>query len=109
MNIDSLISQYAKETKCSKAKLQAFADAILAMQPKQCSSVGRKASDESIRLRSSLLDVCKAMKGERFTTQQLAQKLNADKVYINNALGYLIKHGQLNAIVTGKQIGRAHV
>lgn len=105
MTIEALIAQYAKETKCSKAKLQAFAEAVVALQPKTCSNVGRKASEESIRLRNALKTTCQEMKGKQFTIKELAQKLNAEPVYINNNLSYLVKHGELSAKVVGKLKG----
>lgn len=105
MTIEALISQYAKEAKCSKAKLQAFAEAVIALQPKSCSNAGRKASDESIRLRNALKATCQEMKGKQFTVKELAQKLNAEPVYINNNLSYLVKHRELSAKVVGKLKG----
>jgi len=88
-----IIAKYSREMKCSKTKLQTFANELLANVPKASSSVGsrgRQASSETLELRVSLKEYAlNELKGKQFTVKELEQHFNVAHVTLNNALNYL--------------------
>lgn len=88
--MENIIAKYSKEMKCSKAKLQAFANELLANVPKASGPVGRKTSSETLELRVSLKEYAlNELKGKHFTVKELEQHFNVAHVTLNNALNYL--------------------
>lgn len=92
--METLVAQYAKELKVSKAKLQAFAEQILAQAPKIVVA-GRKANEETIVLRQKLKEMSESLKGKEFTVKEIVPALKASHVAIGNALRYLKENENL--------------
>lgn len=104
MNVinSTLIAQYAKEMKVSKAKLEAFAQAIVDSQPKKVGCQGKKASSETLALRESILNMVQNMKGCKFTMKELSGKVQATPVNTTVAVNFLVKQGKITIKEAGK-------
>lgn len=100
----TLIAQYAKEMKVSKAKLEAFAQAVIDSQPKKVSNgcQGKKASSETLALRESILNMVQNMKGCKFTMKELSSKVKASPVNTTVAVNFLVKQGKITIKQAGK-------
>ena len=94
------IESFAKTNKISKAKLQTFAETLLADLPK----VGRKMSADSIALYDNIVKALPEYSGT-FTAKELASRFKANPVYVNNALKRLQSEGKISQAgkVTGKK------
>lgn len=96
MTIEKIIYSFAKENKYSKIKLEAFVKDILATIPRM--PQGKPVSDVSIHIR----DLLRSKKGQKFTSKQIANKLNVSPVIINNNLRYLQQREKIASVV-GKE------
>lgn len=92
MNIEQLVAEFAKSTKVSKAKALAFAESVVAQAKEEMPKPGRKTTDESIRTRQAIKEMQDVLKGNVFTIKELAEKIEADPVYVNNNIRWLAKH-----------------
>lgn len=84
-NIETLVAEFAKANKISKAKLTEFVN-IVASQYK---SPGRPVACKIIELRQRLKEYVSSK--EHFTSKEIAIALNCELVEANNALRYLQK------------------
>tara|TARA_Y100000114_G_C11764120_1_gene332309 strand:- start:16159 stop:16518 length:360 start_codon:yes stop_codon:yes gene_type:complete len=103
MNIEQLANDFAKQSKISKAKTMAFAQAILEQAKQEMPKAGRKTSEESIRIRNAIKDSIDSLRGVVFTSKDLAEKFNADQAYIVNNLKYLAEHDGIVKAVGKKE------
>lgn len=91
------IAAFAKQHKIGKAKVEEFAGLIIAEVKPKSSYVpkgtprGRKASDETVALRAKIEKFAKANTGKCFTVKQIADKLHADRLMVNNTINFLMK------------------
>ena len=93
MNIEQLVNEFAKQSKISKAKTMAFAQAILEQAKQELPKAGRKTSEESIRIREAIKQSLDELKEVGvFTTKEIAAKLKASQAYVGNNLRWLAEH-----------------
>lgn len=98
IQIETLISAFAKSHKQSKAKLMLLVEECLntilqPVQPKSCA--GRKASDSIVQLRQAIRDMSSNIKGQTFTVKHLATTLNASHIDVSNTINYLATNEKL--------------
>lgn len=96
-----LAKEFAKANKIGLAKVQAFIDSLPA-QPRSNPNAGRKASLETVKLRNDLTNWLEENKGVEFTVKQLAEKLKAEPIHINNALGWVAENTQIKVDKVGQ-------
>ncbi|MNY35440.1 hypothetical protein D3C86_1698450 [compost metagenome] len=85
-----VVAQFAKQNKIGKAKLEAFVSEVLEMhKPAVINSAGRKATEETLRVREVVKGYSKQLQGKIFTSKELADKIKADVVTVNNTIRYL--------------------
>lgn len=102
MCIQTLVADFAKTNKISKAKLEGLVQAVLAEATITHKPSGRKTTDESIRLREALVSEIALRAGTQFTIKDLCSKLQALQTYVNNNLSWLVKHNIVKASKCGK-------
>lgn len=103
--MENLIINFAKATKVSRAKAQAFAESIIQQYRQENpvkSGAGRPVSDQTLTLRSNVVQAVKTLqdKGEKATTETIAGIIggNFNKVYLCNALNWAEKEGKLQRV-----------
>ena len=103
-NIQSLVCDFAKANKVSKAKLEAFTATIIASIPHKASGGhrGRPMLEKTAALRQRIIEQCQ---GREIDSVSIRQAVGSDPVTFNNALATLVKAGKIIRI--GKaQTGR---
>lgn len=98
---EELAKEFAKANKIGFAKVKAFIDSLPA-QPRSNPNAGRKASLETVKLRNDLFKWLEENKGVEFTVKQLAEKLKAEPIHINNALGWVTENTSVKLVKTGQ-------
>jgi hypothetical protein len=103
--MEQIIVEFAKSTKVSRTKAQAFAEQIIAQYraenpPK--GSAGRPVSDQTLALRSNVVQAVETLqeRNEKATTETIASIIggNINKVYLCNALNWAEAQGKLQRI-----------
>lgn len=90
----NVISQFAKENKISRAKLEAFTAAIVASIPQKVSSgrQGRPMLEKTSALHQRIIAECT---GKEIDAVTIRHAVGSDPVAFNNALAALIKAGKV--------------
>lgn len=94
INVTAKIAEFAKANKVSRAKIEALAVELLKEAGGKAGG-GRKASDETLKLRERFMNVQKEFGLRGFTSVELAALYGADVVAINNVLNYFEKLGKV--------------
>lgn len=98
MNIQEKIAEFARANKISKVKTEAFVKSVMDDMPK----LGRKTTDESLRIREAIKQSKDEFQGIVFTAKELASKINAEPVNCINALKWLADHENV-VVFAGKK------
>ena len=98
MNIESIVSEFAKANKASKAKLMSLVEQCIDVHiqsvPKASNAcVGRKASSETLELRDKIRNMAPELSKSQFTIKQIAQMLKAEHVAVGNTVNKLAQEG----------------
>jgi len=95
VNVTAKIAEFAKANKVSRAKIEALAVELLKEAGgKVVTGAGRKASEETLKLRERVLNVKAELGVESFTAVELAAVYGVNVVEVHNALNYFVKLGK---------------